>query len=143
MIPVANNQRKSRERQRQRQKYQYNTTQVQGSKLTNAQWFNSAVDCTYRQNSFLQNYATLYIYQVLLKDNSSALHLLLLLFFLTRKPVFSHYSLSENVCHFNFVSHDPVQKRLTFLHFLASSFQNAIFCEVLWLTSREKNYTSK
>ena len=69
------------ETERDRQKYQYNTTQVQGSKLTNAQWLKSAVDCTYRQNSFLQNYATLYTYQVLLKDNSSTLHLLLLLCF--------------------------------------------------------------
>lgn len=52
--------------ERECEKYQYNTTQLQGSKLTNAQWFKSAVDCTYRQNSFLQNYAILYIYQVLL-----------------------------------------------------------------------------
>lgn len=48
--------------ERECEKYQYNTTQLQGSKLTNAQWFKSAVDCTYRQNSFLQNYAIIQHY---------------------------------------------------------------------------------
>ena len=33
---------------------------------------------------------------------------------------------------------DPVKKRMTFLNFLISSFQNLIFCEILWLASRKK-----
>ena len=31
---------------------------------------------------------------------------------------------------------DLVQRRITSLHFLRSSFQNLIFCEISWLTSR-------
>ena len=39
---------------------------------------------------------------------------------------------------YSLISHrDPVQKRMTFLHFF-TSFQNFAFCEILWLTSRKK-----
>ena len=33
---------------------------------------------------------------------------------------------------------DLVPKRMTLLHFFTSSFQNVIFCEILWLSSRKK-----
>ena len=33
--------------------------------------------------------------------------------------------------------YDPIQKRMTFLHFF-TSFQNLIFHEILWLTPRKK-----
>ena len=33
---------------------------------------------------------------------------------------------------------DPVKKRMTFLHFFTFSFQNLIFCEILWLTWRKQ-----
>ena len=33
---------------------------------------------------------------------------------------------------------DPIQKRMAFLYFLISFFQNLIFCEILWLTPIKK-----
>ena len=42
-----------------------------------------------------------------------------------------------------YFSGDLVKKRMTLLHLFASSFQNVIFCEILWLTSRRKNYVSE
>ena len=44
---------------------------------------------------------------------------------------------------FSIVSGDPVQKRMTFLPFFTSLFQNLLFFEILWLTSRKKNTHQK
>ena len=39
--------------------------------------------------------------------------------------------------------HDPIQRRMTLLYIFGSSFENAMFCEILWLTSRKKTTCQK
>ena len=73
-------------------------------------------------------------YNTILKDHASPIIAGILQFmqhkFSFSPPATFRWFLKQEVA--------PVQKRITFLNFSASSVQNVIFCEILWLTLRKK-----